>query len=159
MGLPNTFSAMLAKPLRCGITCYWNILSEAIMYQILPWTVCPMYCKAMRTCPSPGICRTATDYETPGLVACRAFCKFPGRGMSEQLCNKRLLIGDITNILCLNHAGHHSNCAAIWIPCSTRVTRQPQRYPHAAWSLHAILRSTIGKESLLSFLPWTPLSP
>ncbi len=41
-------------------------------------------CKTVRTCPSPEICRTATAHDMPGVVARRAFCKFPGWGMSER---------------------------------------------------------------------------
>ncbi len=49
------------------------------------------YCKAVRTCFGPGICRRHDVL--PDLVSCSLspFCRFPGWGMSEQLCNTKAL--------------------------------------------------------------------
>ena len=48
--------------------------------------------ETVRTCPSPQICRTATDNDTPGVAARRAFCRFQGWGMSKLFCNTTPLL-------------------------------------------------------------------
>ncbi len=92
------------------------------------------YCKTVRTCPSRGIRERATDNDTPGLVAPRAFCKFSDWGMSELICitsqHQHMRACDVQGKVWHPHCSRCSKerlwSASWWTPSSSQRGKVPR---------------------------------